>query len=52
MLLKIEQNRARQAILLDQEKVIAFQFAQAKHIDLDLYELDPGPVGFARKKGK
>lgn len=52
MLLKIEQNRTRQAFLIDQIKLIAFQFAQAKHVDLDQYELDPGEIRFARKKGK
>ena len=50
MQVKIEQNKARQSALMDAMKVIAFQFSQAKKIDLDLYELDPGQVRFTKRK--
>jgi len=51
-LLEIEQNKARQAALLDAIRLRAYNFAQAQHIDLDLYELDPARISFVRKKAK
>lgn len=50
MLLKIEQNKARQSVLVDAVRSAAFQFAQAKRIDLDQYELDLGQIRFVKKK--
>ena len=50
MLLKIEQNKARQAALVDGIRLVAFQFSQTKKINLDLYELDPAPISFVKKK--
>jgi hypothetical protein len=50
MLVKIEQNKARQAALMDTLKQAAFSFAQAKHIDLERYELDPKDIKFVKKK--
>jgi hypothetical protein len=50
MLLKIEQNKARQAAVMDAIRLTAFQFAQTKKINLDLYELDPAPISFVKKK--
>jgi len=51
-LLEIEQNKERQAALLDAVKLRAFSFAQAQHINLDLYDLDPAKISFVRKKAK
>ena len=51
MLLKIEQNKARQAALVDQEMSIASEFGRMKNLDLSQYELDPAPI-VLRKKGK
>lgn len=50
MLLKIEQNKARQAAIIDAIRLEAFQFAQTKKINLDLYELDPAAISFVKKK--
>ena len=50
MLLKIEQNKARQTAVMDDIRLTAFQFAQAKKINLDLYELDPAKISFVKKK--
>jgi hypothetical protein len=50
MLVKIEQNKSRQAADVDAMKLIAFRFAESKKINLDLYELDPAQVSFIRKK--
>lgn len=52
MLLKIEQNKARQAVLVDQEMGIASEFGRSKKLDLAQYELDPAPVTLKRKKAK
>src|SRR5450759_559923 len=41
MQVKIEQNKARQAAAMDAIKLAAYQFSQAKKINLELYELDP-----------
>lgn len=52
MLVKIEQNKARQAQLVSQEQLIAWDFAQARKIDLSAYELDPNQIRFKRKPAK
>jgi hypothetical protein len=52
MLVKIEQNKARQATLVDQEMAIASQFGREKNLDLGQYELDPAPVALRKKKAK
>jgi len=52
MLVKIEQNKARQAALLDAMRLAAFKFAESKKINLDLYELDLAQIGFTKKKIK
>lgn len=50
MLLKIEQNKARQAAVMDAIRLQAYQFAQTKKVNLDLYELDPAQISFVKKK--
>lgn len=52
MLLKVEQNKSRQASVMERIQIVAWQFAQAKHIDLVQYELDPAEIKFVRKKAK
>lgn len=43
-------NKARQAMLVDAMKTVAFEFASEKKIDLNLYEVDPAQVRFVNKK--
>jgi hypothetical protein len=50
MLVKIEKNKARQAVLLDGIKLEAMHFAQSQKIDLDQYELELGAAKFVIKK--
>jgi hypothetical protein len=50
MLVKVEQNKARQSALVDALKLAAFQFSQLKKIDLDQYEFDPAQIRFVKKK--
>lgn len=52
MLLKVEQNHAKQAAMRDSISFIAWTFAQSKHIDVGEhgYELDPGQVKLVPKK--
>lgn len=52
MLVKVEQNKARQAALLDAIKMAAYQFAQKKNLSLDLYDLDAKEVKFTKRKAK
>jgi hypothetical protein len=52
MLVKIEQNKARQAVLVDQEMAIASKFGREKSLDLAEYELDPAPIALRKKKAK
>jgi hypothetical protein len=52
MLLKIEQNKARQAMLVDRETAIASEFGRSKQLDLMQYELDPAPIALRKKKTK
>jgi hypothetical protein len=52
MQVKAEQIKARQSALIDSIKLAAFQFAQSKKINLDLYELDPKDIKFVKKKTK
>jgi TolA-binding protein len=52
MLLKVEQNKARQAAAMDAIRLAAWQFAQAKKISTELYELDPKKIEFVKKKVK
>jgi hypothetical protein len=52
MLVKIEQNKARQAALVDQEMAIASKFGREKSLDLAEYELDPAPIALRKKKVK
>ena len=52
MLLKIEQNKARQVVIVDQEMAIASQFGREKNLDLAQYELDPAPITLRKKKTK
>jgi len=52
MLVKIEQNKARQSAIVDQETEIASQFGRDKNLDLAKYELDPSQVALRRKKTK
>lgn len=50
-LLKVEQNKAQQAALMNAFQVIAFNHAQKQKIDLNLFELDSRQLKFV-KKGK
>lgn len=52
MLLKIEQNRARQAALVDQMTIVATDFARSKNLDLAEVELDPATLALRKKKAK
>src|SRR5207237_6533115 len=49
LLLRIEQNKAKQAQLLDKERALAFDFATHNQINLELYEVDPVNVAFVKK---
>lgn len=49
-LMEIEKLTEQQNALVDQMKGIAFDFAQAKKIDLNQYELDAVQMKFAKKK--
>lgn len=48
--LEIEQNKARQRELLDQMLAVASRVAEARHINLDLYQLDAVEMKFVKKK--
>jgi hypothetical protein len=50
LLLQVEQNRQKQRDLMDGEKRVAWDYANNKHIDLVLYELDLDDVKFIPKK--
>jgi hypothetical protein len=50
MLLKIEQNRALQALNNGDIQLVAWQFAQLKHIDPSQYDLDPKDIRLVKKK--
>lgn len=50
LLLQVEQNRQKQRDLVDGEKRVAWDYANDKHIDLVLFELDPDDVKFIPKK--
>ena len=50
LLLRVEQNRAKQAEIIDKMKSVAFDFANRNQINLDLYELDPTQVSFVKRK--
>lgn len=52
MLLKIEQNKARQAALIDQEMLIATGFAHSKNLDPAQVELDPAKIVLRKKKAQ
>jgi hypothetical protein len=52
MLVKIEQNKALQAALVDQETIIASQFGRTKQLDLAQYEVDPAQIALRKKKAK
>ena len=47
---QIAQNKNQQSELLNQMKLIAFDFASKKQIDLGKYELDPSEMKMAKKK--
>lgn len=52
MQVKIEQNKARQKEITDAIRVQAFEFFQAKNIDLNLWELDAKQLKVVKKKAK
>lgn len=52
MLVKIEKNKARQAVLLDGIKLEAMHFAQSQKIDLEQYELELGAARFVKNNEK
>ena len=49
-LVEIEKNHQKQQQLMDQLKVLAIKFAQKKQINLDVYDLDPKDLKFAKRK--
>jgi hypothetical protein len=52
MFLKIEQNKARQQTLIEEETNIATAFARLKGIDPAAVELDPAKIVLRKKKAK
>ncbi len=52
MLVQLERNHARQALLVDQMTIIATQFAREKNLDLTQVELNPATVALQKKKAK
>lgn len=52
ILLKVEQNRQRQAVIMDGIKMDAYQFAQTKHINLEAYQLNTKDITFEKKRAK
>lgn len=52
MLVKIEQNKARQAGLVDQEAMIYSEYGRSKQLDLSQYEADPASIALRKKKIK
>lgn len=49
-LAQIAQNKLQQTELLNQMKLIAFDFSSKRQIDLQRYELDPAEMKMAKKK--
>lgn len=52
MLLKIEQNMARQRAILEEETTIATDFARSKNLEPAQVELDPAKIVLRKKKAK
>jgi hypothetical protein len=52
MMVKIEQNKARQSALVSSIQLAAWEFSQAKKIDIgeNGYEFDPAKISFVKKK--
>ena len=51
MLVQIEQNKAKQNKIVDQEMDIASKFGRDNNLDLSQFELDPAPIVLRKKKG-
>jgi hypothetical protein len=50
LLVQVEQNKQRQHDVADAIRTIAYQFAQAKQIDLKVWEIDAKELKFVKKK--
>lgn len=50
MLVKIEQNKARQTQIVSQEQMIAWDFSQSRKIDLSINDFDSIQLRFNKKK--
>ena len=50
MLLKVEQNKARQKEITETIRTLAYQFALSKQIDLKVWEIDAKELKFVKKK--
>jgi hypothetical protein len=50
MQVTIEKNRAQQTAISEQIRLLSYQFAQSKQIDLKLWEIDPEALKFVKKK--
>jgi len=49
-LVQIEKNKARQKDVTDEIRILAYQFAQRKQIDLKVWEIDAKQLKFVKKK--
>jgi hypothetical protein len=49
MLVKIEQNKERQALIVDRETMIFSDFGRGKQLDLVQYEADPAQIALRKK---
>ncbi len=52
MLVKIEQNKARQQAIVEEEANIATVFARSKNLEPSQVELDPAKIVLRKKKAK
>lgn len=52
MLAKIEQNRGKQALLVEEMQLVATGYAQSRHVDIGQYELDPAQIRLVKKASK
>lgn len=52
MLVKIEQNKARQQAIVEEEANIATAFAHSKNLDVSQVEVDPAKIVLRKKKAK
>jgi len=52
MLLKIEQNKTRQGLIMDGIKADAYQYAQTRHVNLEVYQLNLKEITLDKKRAK